>query len=259
MITAASILTIMVIGLLGVPSQRQSTPTRKPKRVLVDFRLGQNGTTPSIAPATQKLVLSKVFPKYLTDDSKCSRDFEPRGDDRLKSARDAGQFAPSIVDVATGSFTAPNRTETAYVISVNECNASHADAYGSKRVAIFNGQELVADVDSDFKSHVVRKTDLDGNGINELLLGSSDISQGTVTEMVSLVDFQNGRKRIIDDLGTVSEDSCASGLPGSSSRASVISISDAPPGTMPGLRMDNYQASCRKGKRWRFVSTGKLE
>jgi hypothetical protein len=247
-----------VISFSGIVAQQRSTSPKKPKRVLVDFRLAQNTTTRSISPATQKLVLSKVFPRYLTDDSKCSRDFEPSGNDRLKSARDAGQFVPSIVDITTGSFTAPNRTETAYVISVSECQASHAEAYGSKRVAIFAGQELIADVDSDFKSHVVRKTDLDGNGVNELLLGSSDISQGTVTEMVALVDFQNGRMRVIDDLGTVVEDSCESELPGSTSRASVISISEAPPGTMPGLRMDNYEASCRKAKRWRLVSTGKI-
>ncbi len=256
--TVASIVAMVVMSFAGIMAQRQPTKP-KPKKVLVDFRLDQSSTTLAIPPATQKLVLSKVFRKYLTDESKCSRDFESSGDDLLKSARDAGQFAPEIVDMATGSFTAAKRIETAYVISVGECNASHADAYGSKRVAIFAGNQLIADVDANYKSSVVRKTDLDGDGINELLLGSTDMSQGTLTEMVALVDFKNGQVRVIDDLGTVSEDSCASELPGSTSRASVISISEAAPGTMPKLRLDNYQSGCRKGSRWRFVSTGKLE
>ena len=149
--------------------------------------------------------------------------------------------------------------ETAYVISVGECNASHADAYGSKRVAIFSGNNLIADVDADFKTNVLRKTDLDGDGVNELLMSSTDMSQGTLTEMAALVDFHNGQRRVIDDLGTVSEDSCNSELPGSTSRASVISILAALPGKLPKLHLDNYESGCRKGSRWRFVSTGKLE
>ena len=258
--TVASILAVVVIGCSGTLAQERPTkPISKPTKVLVDFRLDQTSRTLSIPAATQNLVLSKVFRKYLTDQSKCSRDFESTSDDLLKSARDAGQFAPAIVDMATGSFTAANRMETAYVISVNECHASHADAYGSKRVAIFAGDQLIADVDANYKNNVVRKTDLDEDGINELLMGSTDMSQGTLTEMVALVDFKNGQVRVIDDLGTVSEDSCASELPGSISRASVVSISDAPPGAMPKLRMDNYEANCRRGRRWRLVSTGKLE
>lgn len=257
--TIVSVFALMMMSFSGIMAQRTSTQTVGKPKVLIDYRLGQKSTTLSIPPATQKMVLSKVFRSYLTDESKCSRNFEPSGNDWLKSARDAGQFAPGIVDMATGSFTAPNRTETAYVISVNECNASHADAYGSKRVAIFAGQELMADVDANFKSSVVRNTDLDGDGINELLMGSSDMSQGTLTEMAALVEFRNGRLRVIDDLGTVSEDSCASELPGSTSRASVVSIPPAAPGTMPKLKMDNYQSGCRKGSRWRYVSSGKLE
>jgi len=73
-----------------------------------------------------------------------------------------------------------------------------------------------------------------------------------------LLEFQNGLLRIIQDFGTVVEDSCASEIPGSSSKASVLYTSDVVPGNMPRLRMDNYVASCRKAKRWRFLSTGKM-
>jgi hypothetical protein len=160
--------------------------------------------------------------------------------------------------MATGSFTAAGRTETAYVISVSECNASHADNFGTKRVAIFSGQQLIADVDSDFNINIVRKTDLNDDGIDELFMTGGDINQGTIVEMATLFDFQNGRVRIIQDFGTVMEDSCASGMPGSSSKASVLSISEVVPGNMPRLRIDNYVATCRNARRWRFLSTGKM-
>jgi hypothetical protein len=205
------------------------------------------------------MVLSKVFRKYLTDDNKCRSDFEPSGDNYLASARNAGQIVPSIGDVQTGSFTAPGQIQTAYVIWTNECGATHADNYGSKRVAIFSGQQLVANVDSDFNGSIVRKTDLDSDGVDELLMSAGDMAQGTVIEVAELVEFRNGRRRVIEDLGTVVEDTCASGFAGSHSRASVISIYDLEPGKMPKLRIDNYVSKCGDVKRWRFHSTGKMK
>lgn len=242
-------------------TQKQTTPPPKtPRQVLFDFRVERRSAPPKIPLATQRNVLSKVFRKYLTDESRCNPQFDASGDtDPLRAARNAGQMVPAIVDTAQGSFTAPGKLETLYVISVSECNASHADNFGTKRVAIFAGQQLIADVDVDFMSSIVRKTDLNGDGVDELLMSSGEINQGTITEMATLLDFQNGRMRVIEDLGTVNLDSCPSGIPGSSSKAAVVSISSVATGKMPRLRIDNYEASCRKPRRWRFVSTGKMQ
>jgi hypothetical protein len=161
--------------------------------------------------------------------------------------------------MVTGSFTAAGQTQTLYVISVSECNASHADNFGTKRVAIFSGQQLVADVDSDFMVTILKKTDLNSDGIDELLMVSGDMAQGTLTEMAVLVSFQNGRRRVIQDFGTVVEDSCGAAMPDSTSDASVLYISDVVPGNMPKLTQENYTASCRRTKRWRLVSKGKKQ
>jgi hypothetical protein len=226
-----------------------------PKQLLHDFRLENLAAPARIPPATQRLVLSKVFRKYLTDANKCNPGFEGN----LEAARKAGQIAPSIVDSATGSFTATGQTQTAYVISVAECNASHADNFGSERLAIFNGPQLVADVDLDFKSSIVRKTDLNGDGIDELLMISAYMNQGTLTEMAALLSFEDGKMQVLADFETVTEDSCGSGFPGSGARSSVISTGPATPGKMPKLIQENYAAGCSKTKRWKFVSTGKME
>jgi len=229
--------------------------TAATKQILHDFRVDSAVTAAGIPSATQRLVLSIVFRKYLTDANKCNPRFE--GD--LEAARRAGQIAPSIIDSTTGSFTAKGQTQTAYVISVAECNASHADNFGSDRLAIFNGRQLVADVDLDFKSSIVRKTDLDGDGIDELLMTSGYMNQGTLTQSAALLSFQDGKIQVVADFETVNEDSCASGFPASNSNASVISIGAATPGKMPKLQQDNYAAGCNKTKRWKFVSTGKME
>ena len=232
---------------------------KKPSQVLYDFRVAQISTS-RIPVGTQRRVLMKVFRRYLSDENKCNPDFGGSSDsDPLRAARNAGQIVPAIADMATGSFTAAGRTETLYVISVGECNATHADNFGTKRVAIFAGEQLVANLDVDFKSSIARKTDLDGDGINELLMTSGDMHQGILTEMAALLEFRNGRVRMIEDFGTVTEDSCASGSPGSASKSSVVSMSYVSPGRMPRLRIDNYQASCRNIKRWRYISSGPMQ
>lgn len=250
-------LVILALIVTALPHQQQ---LQKLKQTLVDFRQDRTTPSPKISAATERSVLSKVFRQYLTDSNKCDQQFDASSNnDPLKAARNAGQIVPTIEDVATGSFTAAGQTETAYVIFVSECNASHADNYGTKRVAIFSGQRLVADMDADFRGSIALKTDLNSDGINELLMTTGDLNQGVTTETAALVSFQNGRLRVIHDFGTVVEDSCASEMRGSSAKASVISISDVILGEMPKLRADNYVAGCRGTKRWRFLSTGRMQ
>ncbi len=229
--------------------------TTAPKNLLHDFRVDKTTPAPKISAATQKMVLSKVFRKYLTDGRKCNPNFS--GD--LAAARTAGQIAPMVIDSTTGSFTASGQTQTAYVISVSECGASHADNFGSDRVAIFSGQQLVADVDVEFRSSIIRKSDLNGDGVDELLMTSGYMGQGVLSEGAALLGFQNGTLKVIEDFGTIHEDSCASGFPGSTNKASVLSYGTAAAGSWPKLQQENYEAPCRNPKRWKFVSTGKIE
>ena len=237
----------------------QRPAAQQNRELLVDFRNDRPANAVRIPAATQRTVLSKVFRRYLTDQDKCRSDFVgSNSEDYLGAARKAGQIVPSIIDMTTGSFTAAGQTQTAYVISVSECNASHADNFGTKRIAIFAGPQLVADVDADFMGTIVKKTDLDGNGIDELLMVSDDMAQGTVTEMATLASFENGHRRVIHDFGTVVLDSCASEAPGSDSRAAVLYTSAFAPGLKPKLTQENYVAGCGKRRRWKFVSNGKM-
>jgi len=239
----------------------QNPTLQKDRQVLLDFRVDRKISDVKITAATQRSVLSKVFRRYLTDASRCNAEFDTsKGTDPLAEARKGGQIVPSIIDMTTGSFTATNQNQTLYVISVSECNASHADNFGTKRVAIFSGSQLVSDVDADFASSIVRKTDLNSDGIDELLMTTGDMAQGTVTEMATLVTFQGGRRRVIQDFGAVVEDSCAAEATYSTSDASVLYISDVVPGNMPKITQENYTASCRgKARRWKLVSRGKRQ
>lgn len=223
-----------------------------PRQVLYDFRNEPTTQPQKISPAVQRDVLSKVFRRYLTDPNRCKADFDA-GEDFLAGARRAGQMVPDIAEMVSGSFTATGQNETAYLIFVNECNASHADNYGSKRLAIFSGPRLVADLDLDFKSNIVLKTDLDKDGINELLMTSGDMHQGEMIEMAALLSFQNGRMSVIQDFGTVVEDNCASLRPGSAAKAKVLYLTNAAPGQMPRITVAHFAAGCGDVRRWRPV------
>jgi len=251
---------IIFLLLVASLTVAQKPALQKDRQVLMDFRKQTEVAPANIPLATQRTVSTKVFRKYLTEESNCSPDFNA-GDstDPLAAARKAGQIVPRILDSATGSFTGPGESQTAYVIFVGECNASHADNFGTKRVAIFQGPRLIVDLDVDFKRDIVRKTDLNSDGIDELLMTSGDMNQGTVVEMAALVSFDSGRFRVLHDFGTVLDDSCGSGRPGSTSTASVLYISDVVPGNMPKLTMENYESRCNKTMRWRLVSTGERD
>lgn len=253
--------TILILLTFVTVATAQTPALQKDRQVLLDFRIDRKIPEIKIPAATQRNVLSKVFRKYLNDADRCNSELiDADGKDPLATARKAGQIVPSIIDMTTGSFTAAGQSQTLYVISVSECNASHADNFGTKRVAIFSGQQLVADVDADFASNIVRKTDLNSDGIDELLMTTGDMAQGTLTEMATLVSFQNGRRRVIQDFGSVVEDSCASEMAGATSDASVLYISEIAPGNMPKLTQENYSASCRgKARRWKLVSRGKRQ
>ena len=234
---------ILLLALTPVIVQRQ-------RQVLLDFRKENISPQPKISPATERDVLNKVFRRYHTDPKRCNDNMDV-GVDFLASAQKAGQIVPNVAEVATGSFTAAGQTETAYLIFVNECNASHADNFGSKRMAIFSGSRLVADIDVNFKDNIALKTDLNLDGVDELLMTSGYMSQGELTEMAALFSFQDGRLSVIQDFNVVAMDNCASGRPGSTAKAAVLSITNAALGKMPNIRVDNYVAGCGKVRRWR--------
>jgi hypothetical protein len=237
---------ILLLLLAFIPEQRPQ------RQVLYDFRNDRPNRSSKISAATERDVLSKVFRRYLTNANRC-RASADAGEDFLAGARRAGQIVPNIAEVITGSFTAAGQNETAYLIYVNECNASHADNFGSKRVAIFSDRQLVADVDVDFKSSIVAKTDLDTDGVNELLMTSGDMAQGEVIEMAGLLSFQNGKMQVIQDFGTVMNDDCASLRPGSTAKAAVLSYTKAAPFSMPKIRADYYSGGCGNVRRWRAI------
>ena len=80
--------------------------------------------TDTIDPKEQKLVLGATFPRFLTGD--CPAVTRSAGtwtqlDALQESTYRRGLFTPTVAQRLTGSFTAPGRKETLYVIDVRDC------------------------------------------------------------------------------------------------------------------------------------------
>ena len=241
---------------------RKGTGSRgaEQQQVLYDFRRPPQNKQPVLTPVERRRILSAVFSSYLKSANDC-KSVDESSDDYLAAARKAGQIVPDVVSMATGSFTASGERQMAYIISVSECNASHADNFGTKRLAVFSGEKLVADVDTDFQRRILRTLDLNNDGVNELLLVGGDMNQGIAVDVASLVDFHEGQLRTIKDFKMIKEDACESGSSDSNVRASVIYYTPAAKGQMPEFRVENYRARCLSNGtlgKWTFLSSGEM-
>ncbi|MDT5062549.1 MAG: eukaryotic-like serine/threonine-protein kinase [Acidobacteriota bacterium] len=168
-----------------------------------------------------------------------------------------------ITGVSTGSFTAAGLQQTAYLIDTR--SGSHADNFGPKYLAIFNGETYVADFPVTNLSLILQASDLNHDGINELLLGYSYTQMGELQEWAKLVQVSQGKLRIIRDFGTTYRSTCGSENNSDKGIDSAVGFyAPTAANQMPDFRVDNYRAACpAEGaeiapEQWKYTSTGKL-
>jgi hypothetical protein len=200
----------------------------------------------------------------LTDEGQCSgyegESYNPEG---LKAARDEGYIVPKITGFTTGAFTEPNTTQTAYLIMVGECGAPHAVNWGTKRLAIFSGDKLVVNVDVQDHTTILNTYDLNGDGINELLITGGYMQSGYVSQWGALISFKDGRLRFDKKFESLWSSNCSSMEPKAGVSAAVIYYTGGSRDAGPEFRVDNYQAKCTedsedpKPSSFRYVSSGK--
>ena len=63
---------ILCLALISLAVAAQKPALQKDRQVLFDFRVADETTPARIPPATQRMVLTKVFRKYLTDANRCN-------------------------------------------------------------------------------------------------------------------------------------------------------------------------------------------
>ncbi len=188
-----------------------------------------------IDKAEEAGILRKLFPKYLTDEDNCSGVA-----DDLEGARRRGDIVPTVRAKASGAFTYARRTQTLYLVFVGECGASHADNFGSTMIAVVQDGAIVGRAVTGGSS-IAGIFDLDGDGRQEVLLGSGYTNMGITVSSASLVRVETTSIHTVIDFGQVYEDNCASVEEMKKQEFSVIY---ATPGSPPTFRKQPMTRPC---------------
>ena len=125
-------------------------------------------------------------------------------------AREPGvEEAFEVLDATRGAFTAAGANQRAVLYRyarVPRCCIKQG-------VAVLDGDRVVAHVAFESETYAVgRAADLDGNGVDELLLAGGGSGQGTTMGSLAVLDLSGGRARSVAWLDT-SDDDCAAGNP----------------------------------------------
>jgi serine/threonine protein kinase len=237
------------------------------KEMLYDFRQQRDSETTQkrLSIEEERKILSAIFKSYLTNESQCEGyEGDVSNQEGLRTARNDGYIVPKIIDSATGSFTAPGMQQTAYLIMTGECGAPHVVNWGTKRLAVFSEDRLLVNVDIQDHTSIIGTYDLNGDGINELLLTGGYAQSGYIGEWGAIISVKDSRLHFDKKLESVWDSTCASMATKPSVTAAVIYYTRGAGDTPPEIRVDNYQAKCvedeeaPKPSAFRYISSGKL-
>lgn len=156
----------------------------------------------------------------------------------------------------SGAFTKPNAKETLYYLSgcedddskqfTTDCPHVSWDSVGW--LAIYDGTTPVLKINEALGSRIEKVTDVNGDGISEILSFGGYNGMGISNESLSLGQISAGKYQAITDFqGYV--DNCAEGdtvaAGDKSARAAVISYMPANGGKMPEFSADYFKGKCK--------------
>jgi hypothetical protein len=245
---------ILILSLLALPacnwqpySRSTSGVSALDKKILYDFR-DTSSPLPKLDAATQRRVLTVISPNYYERPAQCP-----------SSKDSADRVVLNISGLATGSFTSPGAKEDAYLVDVTKCGEN--PAFRGNRLLVFTGDQLTAAADTKY-SEILKSYDLNGDGVNELLLAGGFTHMGEVITEATLVRFDKRALVTVENFGSVYHDVCGLfvGLSDDARKdlisksiepiaeAVVISYLPRPGGQMPSFVAERYRAPCPAGE-----------
>ena len=151
-------------------------------------------------PERERLFHRLFGTRFLSDVSECG---PSPGEYDLAKQLKIGRFVPRVSQKVLGSFTRAKATQSLYVIANGECDASHADNWGTVTLAVFEGDAVVARTIATGGSEVGEVLDLDQHGGNEFMLNSYWSGINSHTTDAKLVRIGPEGLVVLKDFGTV--------------------------------------------------------
>ncbi len=252
---AAAVVSCLLLVACEPYTQSNSGVSSLQKKVLYDFR-DENISRPHVDPKTERGVLQSIAPHYFTRTGDCPR-----------AAGVSNAVVLRIAGLSAGSFTGAGKTETAYLIDYVKCNEDPARR--SNRLAVFSEDKLIAVAEVP-ELVLLKSYDLNGDGINELLLSGGVARVGEVRSSARLVQFDKAELKTVEDFGTVYDNACGM-FAGAGERrrelhnggvdpiidAVLIAYLPRPGNQMPSFTAQRFRADCpgeNRPPRWTEVT-----
>lgn len=216
------------------PASHVAPGADDPDLVLFDYRKDKAFPRPELSPEELRKIFVAVY----------GEGFE--------------KYEPLIRSAAEGAFTKAGTRQTAYLIQPNNAGDTTTDAEPAPeaQLAIFEGDQLAARLNiggdnflrrANHYANILRLSDLNGDGINELLLGASYFNRGINLSWARLVEIGDGRLKLIKDFGVIDEDTCDSEREARITSGVIRRTTAGGKSAPPRFKIDFYRGPCPPG------------
>lgn len=204
----------------------QSSGPASGGKLLFDYREPHHGQ-PSLSDAERARIVAAVKKKVEWEDA----DGESDADDEIW-----------INSVVPGAFTRPGARETAYMLQPGGPRAMEPHSTMDTVLAVFSGKKLVAAAQAAGWNFILTAADVDGDGVDELLVDGSFMTFGVLMTSARLVRLKDDDLETVHDFGGVYEGGCAG--PTNGVLAAVLRYDPPAKGDTPAFRADVWGAPC---------------
>lgn len=146
----------------------------------------------------------------------------------------------------TGAFTAADQNQTAYLIRPDVSSiAQDPTNPAQSALAVFAGEKLVSKFDAGNYFYITAKTDVNRDGVNELLLTGNNLQMGIETRWAKLINLNGGKLQAVKDFKTVYTNTCEGAVGKKELGASLIKYKFASAQSTPVFSSQNIISPCR--------------
>ena len=249
-----------VAELMKTKTSAQAVDVVGAKEVLFDSRAPDFSTDPPVLGLQeQAAIFGAVFgpPRPLAAEDTSDECEAGNYDQCLAADRFAGRIEPEVLARTSGSFTQVGTQQVAYLIAANEEHAADPNSYGTRRLAIFEGQHLILSFEVGDFQDMPKTFDLNRDGTSELLLTGGYSETNRTVWWAKLIDLRRGKPTTVKDFGKIHLANCGDDE-GSMMYGTSVLYTAARQGAFPSdFRKDVYSSGCSGGS-WNYLSKGKM-
>lgn len=225
-----ALMLVAQVGCADAPRDVSATADNKPS-IPSSVKPGEPGTTIPAAEQDIVLDLRQETPEFQADAEETRRIV----------AATFGAGAPEDLELtarASGHFTSTDQTQTAYILLRRAAMQPRGHEIAKPMLAVFDPDgRILTQFVVDFW-RIAAVADVDGDGVDELLLASDVLHMGLFATSIELVSVRDGDVKVLQSFPEVFMDTCEQSVSKRFVEANVFMRGRS------GLVAETYRADC---------------